>query len=156
MVKVKVEESRELRANVGKSVTTPNGTTFCVVSWVSAKEHGLDTEQTAHGSRLEIERDGKREVYFSNPSGIAGAKRLKALYEECGLAVSGKSSTEKEKHYKVVNLELATDEELEALREQIDALLTEREKAREAEKKEKLLRTLMQDPEKLKKILESL
>ena len=153
---VQVNESRELRANIGKSVTTPNGTTFEVVSWTSAKEHGLDTEQTAHGSRLVIKRDGKEETYFSNPSGIAGAKRLKALYEECGLQVSGKSSTEKERHYKVANLELATNEELASLREQINAILSEREKAKEAEEKEKIIRSLMQDPEKLAKILASL
>lgn len=153
---VQVNESRELRANVGKSVTTPNGQSFEIVSWVSAKEHGLDTEQTAHGSRLVIKRDGKEETYFSNPSGIAGAKRLKALYDECGLQVSGKSSTEKEKHFKIANLDLATNEELESLREQIDAILSEREKTREAEEKEALVRKLMQDPEKLAKLLESL
>lgn len=153
---VAINESREIRANVGNAVVTPNGITFEVVSWTSAKEHGLDTEQTAHGSRLVIKRDGKEETYFSNPSGIAGAKRLKTLYDECGLAVSGKSSTEKERHYKVANLELATDEELEELREQINTLLTEREKAKEAEEKEKLIRSLMQDPEKLAKILASL
>lgn len=153
---VQVNESRELKANVGKSVTTPNGTTFEVVSWTSAKEHGLDTEQTAHGSRLVIKRDGKEETYFSNPSGIAGAKRLKALYEECGLQVSGKSSTEKERHYKVANLELATDEELEELREQINTLLTEREKARKKQEKRDILERLLADEEKLAKILASL
>lgn len=153
---VAITESRELKANVGKSVTTPNGITFEVVSWTSAKEHGLDTESTAHGSRLVIKRANKEEVYFSNPSGIVGAKRLKDLYKETALEVSGKSSTEKERHYKVSNLELATNEELESLREQIEEILSEREKAKEAEEKEKLLRSLMQDPEKLAKILASL
>lgn len=153
---VQVNESRELRANIGELVTTPSQITFKVISWTSAKEHGLDTEQTAHGSRLVIERNGKEETYFSNPSGIAGAKRLKALYEECGLAVSGKSSTEKERHYKVANLELATDAELEELREQINTLLTEREKARKRQEKRDLLESLLADEEKLAKILASL
>lgn len=155
-METKIFESREIRANVGNVVTTPNGATFKVVSWSTAKEHGLDTESTAHGSRLVIKRANKEEVYFSNPSGIAGAKRLKDLYKETELEVSGKSSTEKERHFKVANLDLATNEELESLREQINTLLTEREKAKEAEEKEKLLRTLMQDPEKLAKILASL
>lgn len=155
-METKIFESREIRANVGNVVVTPNETTFKVVSWTTAKEHGLNTETTALGSRLVIERNGKEEVYFNNPSGVAYAGRLSKFYEETGLKVSGQSSTEKEKHFKVANLDLATNEELETLREQINTLLTEREKAREAEEKEKLLRTLMQDPEKLAKILASL
>lgn len=155
-METKIFESREIRANVGNVVVTPNETTFKVVSWTTAKEHGLNTETTALGSRLVIERNGKEETYFNNPSGIAGAGRLSKFYDETGLKVSGQSSTEKEKHFKVANLDLATNEELETLREQIDTLLTEREKAKEAEEKEKLLRNLMQDPEKLAKILASL
>lgn len=155
-METKIFESREIRANVGNEVTTPNGTTFKVVSWQTAKEHGLNTETTALGSRLVIERNGKEEIYFNNPSGIAGAGRLSKFYEEVGLKVSGQSSTEKEKHFKVANLDLATNEELADLKEQIENILTERAKAKEAEEKEKLLRNLMQDPEKLAKILASL
>lgn len=155
-METKIFESREIRANVGNVVVTPNGTTFKVVSWTTAKEHGLNTETTALGSRLAVERNGKFETYFNNPSGMAGAGRLSKFYEETGLKVSGQSSTEKEKHFKVANLDLATNEELADLKEQIETLLAERAKAKEEEEKEKLLRTLMQDPEKLKKILESL
>lgn len=124
VVNVTISESRQLKENVGKTVVTPNGTTFKVVSWQTASEHNENTEKTKKGSKMVIEQNGKQRIFYNNNSGTA-AERLTNFYLECGLFTSGTSGTDRQKKFEVRNLQFATTEELQDLIKEAQKLLEE-------------------------------
>lgn len=151
---IKITASCELSENQGKMVETPNGTTFKVVSWLSNSKHGMSTAGANLGSRLEIKRDGKIEVYFNNPSGQAGAGKLTDFYNEVGLKTSGKGGGGGARKFEVKNLDCGTEEQLREVLAECERLLKEIEVQKELERNEALLRKLLaQDPSKVAELL---
>lgn len=142
---VSITKSSELKTNVGQTVQTPNGSTFKVVSWETATEHNENTPTTAYGSKLVIERNGKKETYYNNPSGKQAGK-LTNFYLSVSIEKSGQGGDgdKKRKFSPCSNIDKASksqlQEEIKRLQRQL-AVTEEREKA---EQEEKELATLLQ------------
>ena len=85
-----ITKSSELSLNVGNEVVTPKGVIFRVNLWQTAKQHGLNTENSAYGSRMQVTmQDGTKREFFS--SSYKGSETLTKFYAETGLETSGKS-----------------------------------------------------------------
>lgn len=135
---INVLTSADLRKNVGCTVKTPNGTKFEVLLWQTAKEHGLNTDKSKYGSRLQIRQNGELREFFNSP--YNGSGKLTDFYKEVGLETSGSGGEgEKSKTFRCINLHLATTSELLELRDKIHEELKRREEQEAADREAKEL-----------------
>lgn len=89
-----ITKSNELSLNVGNEVVTPKGVVFKIDLWQTAKQHGLNADGSAYGSRMKITMsDGTKREFFSNS--YKGSETLTKFYNEVGIETSGKSGGDK-------------------------------------------------------------